>query len=103
MGIRKRVLTLLHQRSGTLGEVRDVLKELYRNIGDEGERPGRRCTWRLKQHRSCAKHKVYALGEALWSTFTTAPSLYNAAQQRRSDAAALIPWSVSPALGKHRF
>ncbi len=38
MGIRKRVLTLLHQRSATLAEVRDVLKELYRNIGDEGER-----------------------------------------------------------------
>ena len=37
VGIRKRVLTLLHQRSGTLAEVRDVLKELYRNIGDEGK------------------------------------------------------------------
>ena len=36
-GIRKRVLTLLHQKSATLAEVRDVLKELHRNIGDEGE------------------------------------------------------------------
>ena len=35
-GIRKRVLTLLHQKSATLAEVRDVLKELLRNIGDEG-------------------------------------------------------------------
>ena len=36
-GIRKRVLTRLHQKSATLAEVRDVLKELHRNIGDEGE------------------------------------------------------------------
>ncbi len=39
-GIRKRVLTLLHQKSATLAEVRDVLKELLRNIGDEGELGG---------------------------------------------------------------
>ena len=56
VGIRKRVLTLLHQRSGTLAEVRDVLKELYRNIGDEGRCPEGRsaCGW---------------LGEAVWQAY----------------------------------
>ena len=38
VGIRKRVLTLLHQKSQTLAAVRAVLKELHANIGDEGSR-----------------------------------------------------------------
>ena len=36
VGIRKRVLTLLHQKSLTLASVRAVLRELRANIGDEG-------------------------------------------------------------------
>ena len=38
-GIRKRVLTLLHQKSATLAFLRLVLKELHDNIGDEGMPP----------------------------------------------------------------
>ena len=40
VGIRKRVLTLLHQRSQTLADLRDVLKEHHDSLGDEGEPPG---------------------------------------------------------------
>ena len=36
-GIRKRVLTLLHQRSQTLAAIRAVLKEHHDSLGDEGE------------------------------------------------------------------
>lgn len=36
VGLRKRVLTLLHQKSQALSTVRAVLKELHANIGDEG-------------------------------------------------------------------
>ena len=36
VGIRKRVLTLLHQKSLTLASVRAVLAELHANIGDNG-------------------------------------------------------------------
>ncbi len=36
VGIRKRVLTLLHQRSQTLADLRAVLKEHHDSLGDEG-------------------------------------------------------------------
>lgn len=46
LGIRKRLLMLLHQKGRPLAAVRAVLKELHDNIGDEG--------WCLhKQLRSC--------------------------------------------------
>jgi hypothetical protein len=37
VGIRKRVLTLLHQRSQTLADLRAVLKEHHDSLGDEGD------------------------------------------------------------------
>ncbi len=36
VGIRKRVLTLLHQRSQTLTDLRAVLREHHDTLGDEG-------------------------------------------------------------------
>ena len=43
VGIRKRVLTLLHQRSQTLADLRAVLKEHHDSLGDEGGQQGQ-CT-----------------------------------------------------------
>lgn len=50
VGVRKRVLKLLHQQGRTLASVRSVLLEYRGNLGDEGA-PA--CVHRLHSHVCC--------------------------------------------------